>query len=143
MKTLQEFYHIAKQENIVVDHFALSKREALSIMDIDGECFVALDPRRISSETDERNKLAHELGHCVTGAFYNEYSDYDCRQYHENRADKWAILQLVTEDALDEAVAEGCCEIWELSERFGVTEQFMKKAVCYYVHGNVAADLYF
>ena len=143
MKTLQEFYHIAQQENIVVDHFALSKREALSIMDLDGECFVAIDPNRIVSEDDERNKLAHELGHCLTGAFYNEYSDYDCRQYHENRADKWAILQLVTENELDDAIADGCCEIWDLAERFGVTEPFMKKAVCYYVHGNVAAELYF
>lgn len=143
MRSLQEFYHIAKQENIVVDHFALSKREALSIMDADGECFIAIDPHRITCEWDERNKLAHELGHCITGAFYNEYSDYDCRQYHENRADKWAINQLIPVDSLDEAVAEGCCEIWELAERFGVSEQFMKKAVCYYVHGNVAAELYF
>ena len=52
-------------------------------------------------------------------------------------------MQLVTEDALDEAVADGCCEISNLAERFGVTEQFMKKAVCYYVHGNLAAELYF
>ena len=143
MKTLQEFYHIAQQENIVVDHFALSKREALSIMDLDGECFVALDPRHISSESDERNKLAHELGHCITGAFYNEYSDYDCRQYHENRADKWAIQQIIPVEELDDAVASGRTEIWELAELFDVTEQFMQKAVCYYVHGNVAADLYF
>lgn len=143
MKSLQEFYHIAKQENIVVDHFALSKREALSIMDLDGECFIAIDPQRITNETDERNKLAHELGHCINGAFYNEYSDYDCRQYHENRADKWAIVQLIPVDDLDEAVADGCCEIWELAERFGVTEDFIKKTVCYYVHGNVATELYF
>ena len=143
MKTLQEFYHIAQQENIVVDHFALSKREALSIMDLDGECFVALDPSRISSETDERNKLAHELGHCITGAFYNEYSGYDCRQYHENRADKWAIRELIPVEELDDAVAMGRAEIWELAEHFGVAEEFIKKAVCYYVHGNVATELYF
>ena len=30
-----------------------------------------------------------------------------------------------------------------LAERFGVTEQFMKKAVCLYVHGNPSAELYF
>ena len=29
------------------------------------------------------------------------------------------------------------------AERFEVTEDFIKKAVCYYVHGNVAAELYF
>lgn len=143
MKTLQEFYHIANQENIVVDHFALSKREALSIMDLDGECFIAIDPQRISSETDERNKLAHELGHCITGSFYNQYSDYDCRQYHENRADKWAIQHLIPVEDLDDAVASGCTEIWDLAERFGVTEEFVRKTVCYYVHGNVATELYF
>lgn len=143
MKSLQEFYHIAQQRNIVVDHFALSKREALSIMDDDGECYIAIDPRRILSEQDERNKLAHELGHCCTGAFYNRYSNYDCRQRHENRADKWAIGELIPVEALDEAVADGCTEIWELAERFSVSEDFIKKTVCYYVHGNVAAELYF
>lgn len=143
MKTLQEFYRIAKQENIVIDHFALSKREALSIMDIDGECYIAIDPQRLSGETDERNKLAHELGHCITGSFYNQYSDYDCRQRHENRADKWAIKKLIPVEDLDNAVADGCIEIWDLAERFGVTEDFIRKTVCYYVHGNVAAELYF
>ena len=143
MKTLQEIYHIADQENIVVDHLALSHRDALSIMDGDGDCFIVIDPYKIRSEIDERSKLAHELGHCVTGAFYNQYSDFDCRQRHENCADKWAIGQLISVDDLDEAVADGCSEIWELAERFGVTEDFVKKAVCYYVHGNVATELYF
>lgn len=143
MKSLEEFYHIAQQQNIVVDRFALSRRDALSIMDLDGECFIAIDPHRLSGKNDERNKLAHELGHCITGSFYNQYSGYDCRQYHENRADKWAIGQLITVDDLDKAVAEGCTEFWELAERFDVPEQFIKKAVCYYVHGNVAAELYF
>jgi len=29
-----------------------------------------------------------------------------------------------------------------LADRFGVTEPFMAKAVCWYAHGNLAADLY-
>lgn len=143
MKTLQSLYHIADQENIVVDRFALYRREALSIMDEEGNCFVAIDPDKIRSETDERSKLAHELGHCVTGAFYNQYSNFDCRQKHENRADKWAVLQLIPVDELDAAIAEGCTEIWELAERFGVTEEFARKAVCYYVYGNLATEQYF
>lgn len=143
MKTLQEFYHIAEQENIVIDRFALFSREALSLMDEDGSCFIALDPERIANEADERVKLAHELGHCITGAFYNKYSRYDCRQRHENTADKWAVQQLITADDLDDAVADGCSELWELADRFNVTEEFVKKAVCFYVQGNVATELYF
>lgn len=143
MKTLREFYQLAQTEHIPVDYFRLSKREALSIMDEDGDCFIAIDPQRITNEDDERLKLAHELGHCLTGAFYNRYSDFDCRQRHENTADKWAISQLVSVDDLDNAVAEGYTEFWELADLFGVTEDFLKKAVCYHVHGNVAAELYF
>lgn len=143
MKTLQEIYHIADQKNIVVDRLALSHREALSIMDGDGDCFIVIDPRRILSDIDERSKLAHELGHCVTGAFYNQYSNYDCRQRHENRADKWAVKQLIPVDQLDDAIAAGYTEIWELADYFGVTEDLARKAVCYYVHGNLATELYF
>ena len=143
MKPLQELYRYAEQENIAVDRFALIKREALSIMDEDGSCFVAIDPNKIANEADERTKLSHELGHCVTGSFYNQYSDFDCRQRHENKADKWAIKHLIPVDDLDDAITDGCTEIWELAERFGVTEQFMQKAVCYYVHGNLASELYF
>jgi len=40
-------------------------------------------------------------------------------------------------------VAEGCTELWQLADRFGVTEDFVKKAVCLYVHGNLATELYF
>ena len=36
-------------------------------------------------------KLAHELGHCCTGSFYNQWATADCRRRHENVADKWAI----------------------------------------------------
>ena len=53
------------------------------------------------------------------------------------------LRQMESVEDLDEAIAQGCTEIWELAERFGVTEQFMRKAVCYYVHGNLATELYF
>lgn len=90
-----------------------------------------------------KTALFHELGHCATGSFYNQNSPCDVRRRHENRADKWAIQKLIPEDALDEAVAEGHTELWDLAEHFGVTEDFMRKAVCWYTHGNLAADLYF
>lgn len=44
---------------------------------------------------------------------------------------------------LDEAVAEGHTELWDLAEYFGVTEDFVKKAVCWYTYGNLATELYF
>ena len=90
----------------------------------------------------EKEALAHELGHCKTGSFYNRHAALDIRQKHENRADKWAIRQLVPEDALDQAVADGYTDLPSLAEHFCVTVPFMRKAVCWYTYGNLAADLY-
>lgn len=143
MKALQELYRYAEQENIAVDRFPLKSRQALSIMDETGQCYVAIDPAQLTGETDERAKLAHELGHCATGAFYNRYSNFDSRQRQENKADKWAICQLVTEEELDDAVAMGRVSLWELAEHFGIPEPLMKKAVCWYTYGNLAEELYF
>ena len=67
----------------------------------------------------------------------------DCRQRHENHADKWAIRALIPVEQLDEAIALGYTELWQLADFFGVTESFMRKAVCLYVHGNLASELYF
>lgn len=140
---LAGLYRFAEEQNVRVDNFSLKKREALSFMDLDGSCYIAIDPGRIRGETDEKMKMAHELGHCSTGSFYNEYASCDVRRKHENRADKWAVKKLISEDELDEAVAEGYTEIWSLAEHFGVTEDFMRKAVCLYTYGNLAAELYF
>lgn len=143
MISLSKLYQIADEQNIEVDCFDLKKREALSVMDDEGLCYIAIDPYKLRSTQDERQKLAHELGHCITGAFYNVYAAADCRQRHENRADKWAIQQLVPLDDLKSARDHGYKDVWDLAEFFGVTEDFMKKAVCYYTNGNVAAELYF
>lgn len=143
MMELSRLYQIAADENIEVDCFDLKKREAFSMMDDDGECYIAIDPYKLRSTREEREKLAHELGHCLTGSFYSIHTAVDSRQRHENRADKWAIKKLVPKDELESAVVEGCTESWDLADRFGVSEDFIRKAMCYYAHGNLATELYF
>lgn len=138
-----DLYVIAKQQNIEVIETSLPENGSLSLMDDSGNCYIGIDESVMDGAALELVHMGHELGHCLTGSFYNRYTRFDVRQRHENRADKWAIRHLIPVDDLDEAVAEGCTELWELAERFSVTEQFMKKAVCYYVHGNTATELYF
>ena len=62
---------------------------------------------------------------------------------HENRADKWAIRRLIPVAALDDAIASGHTDLWDLADYFGVTDSFLKKTLCLYVHGNLATELYF
>lgn len=140
---ISALYELARQEKIEVLPFSMPQCGSMSVMDTDGVCHIGIDPQVQDGAVRERVHLSHELGHCLTGSFYNIHATADCRQRHENRADKWAIRRLIPVSALDDAVASGCTELWALAERFGVTETFMRKAVCYYVHGNLATELYF
>ena len=140
---IRNLYQLAKQQNIEVLTFPLPENGSMSHMTDTGTCYIGMDDGVCDGGIRERVHLAHELGHCVTGSFYSIHTAVDSRRRHENRADKWAIRQLIPVDQLDDAIADGCTDLWALAERFGVTESFVKKAVCLYVHGNVASELYF
>ena len=137
-----DLYAYAERRNIDVDWPPRRRATSLSVP-LGDRYAIALDPWKLGSLAQETVCLAHELGHCETGSFYNQYAALDVRQRHENRADKWAIQHLIPVEELDEAVAEGCEDIPALSEHFCVTEDLMRKAVCWYTHGNLAAELYF
>lgn len=134
-------YAYAERRNIDVDWVPMRRATSLSVPLGDGYA-IALDPWKLGTLAQETVCLAHELGHCETGSFYNRFAALDVRQQHENRADKWAIRRLVPEDDLDAAMADGCDTIPALADRFGVTEPFMRKAVCWYAHGNLAVEMY-
>lgn len=129
---LLELYQLADAEHIPVYSFDLPQTHSLSLMNNDGSCAVAIDPFGLNSTKDEKIRLAHELGHCVTGSFYNRYSDFDIKAKSEYRADKWAIKKLIPKDELQAAFEQGYTEPWDLAEYFNVTEDFIIKAVNYY-----------
>lgn len=142
MTDLLTLYQIADTEQIRVDYIGLGKRDAISIMDEDGAKYIALDPKKLCSSQDEKMKIAHELGHCLTNSFYHSFSPYEVRQKSENRADKWAIKQLIPFEKLTDAIAGGYTDVWSLAEYFNVPEEFMRKAMGFYMYGNLAAQLY-
>ena len=130
MTTLKELYDIAEQDEIpVIDlHIHNIDVGAMSVCDDEGDCIIALDVRKIAGFSDHKVKLAHELGHCKRGTFYNQYSDYDVRSRHEYRADKWAVQKIAPYDELICACRQGYTEVWQLADYFGVTENFISRA---------------
>ena len=104
---------------------------------------IFLDGDRLTTTAQEKSAALHEAGHYATGTTHALDSPFDLVAKHEHKADKWAVQRALSAEELDEAVASGCTELWELAEHFNVTEEFMKKAVCWYTHGNLSADLYF
>lgn len=110
---------------------------SVSAVSCTGACYIGIDPLRIDTTAQERVHLAHELGHCETGSFYNVYSSLDIREKQEKRADCWAVSRLVPEEDFINVLAAGMVEIWELAEYFDVTEDFIRKAVEIYKEKNV------
>jgi len=118
----------AEQQDIEVDYFPLQEVVSASFRD---NCIV-INPNMVKAKSDETVSLAHEVGHCVTGSFYNIYSPLDRRERHEHNADVWAIKKLLPFIEMEGAMRAGYVEVWELADYFGVTEDFIRKAEWYY-----------
>ena len=125
---LSELYQLAEDNQIEVDYYPMHQAVSLSFP----EGWIAIDVDKLRDTAEEKACLAHELGHCLTGSFYNIYSSCDIRSKREARAQKWAIRHLIPPQALEEAVAAGFTQPWELAEYFGVPESFVREAEEWY-----------
>ena len=94
--------------------------------------FTGIDYSKLSGTASEKEIIAHELGHCMKGAFYNRHSKHDIISRHEYRADKWACENLIPQEEMEEAFRQGYVEVWQLAEYFDVPESLVRKAVYIY-----------
>jgi Zn-dependent peptidase ImmA (M78 family) len=130
--TTIELYDMAEKEGVKVFNFDLSPIISVSHMNDQGNCFIGVDYNLIESSKEEKIIIAHELGHCEKGAFYNRYSSCDIKSRHESRADKWAIEKLIPKDQMEDAIMSCLEEIWQIAEYFDVDEEMVKKAFWIY-----------
>ena len=127
-----DLFKIAEKEKIPILYFSLPKTASCSVKGRNGDTAIGIDCSRVKSTADFNVRIAHELGHCTTGSFYNPYSPFDSRLKHERRANKWAAENLVPFSELVDACRQGTREVWELAEYFGVTEDFIRTAIDIY-----------
>lgn len=133
-----ELYAFAENHDIDIDWLPLSASTSLSMPFTDGSYGIAIDPWKVDTLELETVLLAHELGHCITGAFYNRWAARDVREKHECKAWRWAYKKLVPKDELEEMVAAGFTDTWDLAEHFNVPDDFLIKAIDYYKTLNVS-----
>ncbi len=130
MQSVLDLYQFAEEHNIRID--SMKTGSGSLCIKRPGYSAVLLDSSEAKSEPQAKVELAHEIGHCETGSFYNIHSKLEVRGKLERRADVWAIRALVTPEELHEAVRLGNYEIWQLAEYFNIPEDFMQKIVAYY-----------
>ena len=142
MDRLLSFYQKVNSAGVRFYLWPMNGEKATTI-EISGKYGIFMDFDSIESSKEEAVVVAHEAGHACTGATHKVSSPFDLVEKHEYKAWKWAAQNYIAVDELDDAVASGHTELWDLAEYFGVTEDFMRKAVCWYTYGNLATDLYF
>ena len=128
MTTLSSLYAMAERQGLDVYYFPMRQNAAVSTPD---GC-IGIDVDRLEDSAAEKACLAHEMGHCLTGSFYRLDTPLALRSRAEERADRWAIRQLVPLRELRRALRAGLGRPDELAEHFGVPEDIIGKAIFYY-----------
>ena len=125
---IQELYTIAAKEDIAIICGDFSEVESMSVQ-YDGRCVIGMD--RNLNGFDEAEHLAHEIGHCIRGAFYHPRELKRVRTKMERKANEWMYRQLLPIDKLKGAIFPRC-EYWQVAEELGCSESFLRSAVEYY-----------
>lgn len=125
---LNEIYAVADSNDITVVSAVCPESKALSLMSPSGNCYIGVDYHAIKNEREERQCLAHDVGHCVRGAFYNPYSPFSLIEQQEAKADRQAVEYLIPKNKFIHALEQGYTEIWQLCELFDVDRKYVKKA---------------
>lgn len=127
MTRLTDLYRKAEELDIRVIQFPMNSLRAVSTPDN----VIGIDPDKLE-DREELVCLAHEMGHCATGSFYTGDAPLLDRTRQEQRADRWAIRQLVPLEELKGLLRSGVDRWDEAAEHFQVTEEFLRKAVAFY-----------
>lgn len=127
---MTNFDFLANANGITVDYIDLPDCGSMSVPG-----HIALDHRFTWDSPERTVRLAHELGHCQTGAFYPTGAAPLTVARCERRADKWAITHLVSADELQEAARAGCDSLWAIADHLGITEDYAQKAIAFYFGG--------
>ncbi|MCM1508398.1 MAG: ImmA/IrrE family metallo-endopeptidase [Ruminococcus flavefaciens] len=133
-----DLYQFADSNGIEVIHTYLPQNHSVSAMTQSGHCYIGIDPFRLKNAAEEKVHLAHEIGHCETGAFYNPYSELDIREKSEYTANRWAVKKLIPKNELIKLLKQGY-EKWDIAEYFDVTEDFVKIAMYMYFDAGIQA----
>lgn len=133
----EDLYTYAEKKNITVDIRKIPKNKSFSVR-MFGRDYIAIDEKAMENSSEERTHLAHELGHCETGAFYSIGASLVQREKAEERATRWAVKKLIPKWEFKELLEKGY-QKWDLADYYNVAEDFIETAYHLYVEVEMSA----
>lgn len=126
----EKLFNIAEKNNIEITNFPMKCVKSASVQYGDNY-YIGMSTTELETDALRNTSLAHELGHCMTGAFYNPHSSLSVMGKAEYKANKWAIKELINKDELENLLQENY-RLDEIAEYFSVTEDFIRLAYDFY-----------
>lgn len=77
--------------------------------------------------------MMHESGHLRTGALHKVYSPFQIVEQSEFRADADSFRRFLSSVEIRAAMRQGYTDSWQLAEYFDLDEEYIKKALHYWV----------
>lgn len=132
MKSLDDLYQNAQENGIPVFGIPFQNVNSMIIDTGDSSAAIGISTSSMYSLIEEREALAHELGHYYTGTYYD--STYCTRNIGkmEYQANVWMVNKLIPIENIRSAIADGCREYWEFAEYCNCTQDLVQLAVKVY-----------
>ena len=118
----------------IVCEYTTSYRLSAFAVRVDGDYGIFFNEGAYRTTAERYVALGHEKAHCDTGALYSEHTPLITRERCEYRANKKSVYALVPLDELIDAIETPWNSVYDLAERFSVTDKFMRKALNIYEH---------
>ena len=131
MFEISDFYNYCKKNQVDIIPYMGCPQPGATIR-YQGNYAIFLDFSKIQSTRLLRGVCYHEMGHVATGALHKVDSPYELAERSEYRANRWAAQHYLTVQDFRQAFADGCRELWELSEYFELPERDVQAALEYW-----------
>lgn len=133
---LTEVYKKISDANIELFSYDIPQIKAATI-EINKKYGIFLNYNEIEDADDEFLVLAHEYGHCASGATHKITSKFETISRHEYRADRKSIIDFLPIEKIQQAIRYGCQTKYEFATFLGVPEDFVIKAFKHYTAMNL------
>jgi len=135
MIEFSDLYKEIQKQGIYVFQYNVGKNKSVTI-EMNKKYGIFIDMSAFSSLGESKRALAHEIGHCATGATHKACSSLDLISQHEYRANRWAAEHFLPFKELQQAMRMGYSEPWQLAEYFNISEKAVRWALRYYTESR-------
>lgn len=138
-RKFKRLYQMAAEKNVIIDENCPNSILGIAIKPPGKHMAMVISIPPSEADTAPYTRLeilAHEMGHCATGGFYDAFATKKDREAAEHLADLWAGIAIAPTEEIGEALDLGCETCEDFAEFLGTSVRFMEKTLAAFLNGE-------